>query len=176
MTCCRSALACPLSSCGGLVVSRDSLDVRSDWACHTCHHTVTADHVTNTGQAARQLMSGLDTSDSGQLEELLYRLGRLLHHTHHLLVQAEYIQYSTVHLLVQAEYSTVQYSTVQYTFSSRQSSSCWSAWSPHTGWPGLPGTGESSCVTTSSGHWRSHTLNLLNSYLIYLILLNLIQF
>ena len=87
------------------MVSRDSLDVRSDWACHTCHHTVTADHVTNTGQAARQLMSGLDTSDSHQLEELLYRLGRLLHHTHHLLVQAEYIQYSTV------QYSTVQYST-----------------------------------------------------------------
>ena len=95
-------------------MSRDSLDVRSDWACHTCHHTVTADQVTNTGQAARQLMSGLDTSDSHQLEELLYRLGRLLYHTHHLLVQAEY-------------------STVQYTFSSRQSSSCWSAWSPHTG-------------------------------------------
>ena len=89
-------------------MSRDSLDVRSDWACHTCHHTVTADHVTNTGQAARQLMSGLDTSDCHQLEELLYRLGRLLHHSHHLLVQAEYIQYSTVqystvHLLFQAE-------------------------------------------------------------------------
>ena len=78
------------------MLSRDSLDVRSDWACHTCHHTVTADHVTNTGQAARQLMSGLDTSDCHQLEELLYRLGRLLHHTHHLLVQAEYIQNSTV--------------------------------------------------------------------------------
>ena len=82
----RSAVACPLA-CPGPLLAGDPLDLRSDWVCQTCKHSLTVDQVDQRIATARLLVSGLETADCEELERIVFRLTELLHHTHHLLLQ-----------------------------------------------------------------------------------------